>query len=128
MTAVFVAIFGGLGAVVRLLVDGTARRFVGHLVPWQTSVINGAGSLIAGLVAGMATSTTTFGPVDPTTWQTVALVGFCGGFTTMSSAAADTVALLHRRRHLQAAAYAVGTAIAAVLACMAGWLLGASLV
>lgn len=78
-----VAVGGALGAVLRQLVSvslaGRGR------VPWGALAVNVAGSFIAGLVLTL--------PLDPT-WQLVVLSGFCGGLTTFSTFAVETVQLV----------------------------------
>ncbi|TKR23560.1 CrcB family protein [Cellulomonas hominis] len=51
--------------------------------------------------------------------------GFCGGFTTYSSLATDTVLLLDRDRVALGVAYALGTVLVGALATVAGIALGA---
>ena len=60
----------------------------------------------------------------PTGLETVLLVGFLGGFTTYSSFAFQSVALLEQGRMLAATANMIGTTIAALLAVVAGLQLG----
>ena len=50
----------------------------------------------------------------------VAVIGFCGGYTTFSTAMADTVRLARDGQAVRAALNAVGTALLTVLAVLAG--------
>jgi len=84
--------------------------------PWTVFWINVVGSaLLAALPA--------LGVVRRTAWLAVFLgTGVLGGFTTMSAASAETVALLERGDDLLAFAYAGGTLLAAVTAVLlVGW-------
>ncbi len=115
-TAVLIALAGGLGAATRFVVDGVVRaRF--PLLP--TLVVNVTGSLVLGLLAGLAN--------DGTVGNTAAAVlgtGFLGGYTTFSAAGAETVRLLADRRFAAAALVSVGMLLASVGACAAGVALG----
>ena len=121
MTAVLVAVVGGLGAAARFVVDGWFRgRWAGRL-PLATMVINVSGSLLIGLLAGaMAVGTL------PVTAYTVAATGFCGGYTTFSTAMVETVRLAQAGDRRRAVANTVGTLVLAVAAASLGYLITAS--
>ncbi len=113
MSALLVALAGGAGAITRLVVDGEVRerlartRFAGSPLPWATGVVNVTGSLLLGLVTGAALLGSA-----PTTTQRVVGTGFCGGYTTFSTASVETLRLLRDRRWGAAAlAAAVPTAL-----------------
>lgn len=86
---VWVGLAGSVGAVARFYLDGTIRGRVASRVPVGTIVINLAGSLLLGVLTGMVV----FHHVIPTL-TLVAGTGFCGGFTTFSTASFETVRLL----------------------------------
>jgi CrcB protein len=50
-------------------------------------------------------------------------IGVLGGFTTFSSYALETVLMIERKNYALAAAYAVGSAVFAILAVMLGLLI-----
>ena len=108
-----VAVGGALGAVLRQLVSvGLAGR---GRVPWGALVVNVVGSFIAGLAIAL--------PLDPG-WQLVVLSGFCGGLTTFSTFAVETVQLMIDRK-ARAAVLNVTLSIAlGLLAVVAGILIG----
>ncbi|GAB3661573.1 hypothetical protein GCM10027596_21770 [Nocardioides korecus] len=100
---------GALGALGRWLLTGLVPTQPGHF-PWTVLGINVVGSA---LLAGV--------PLLPaarrTPWVAVLLgTGVLGGFTTMSTASTDTVGLLDSGHVGLAAAYALGTLGAALLA------------
>lgn len=49
-----VAVFGGLGALARFLVDGAIASRAGRDLPLGTLVVNASGALALGLLAGLA--------------------------------------------------------------------------
>ena len=107
MTVLLVALGAAVGAPIRFAV---ASRLDGAW-PSGTLLVNLAGSLVLGLLAGLS--------VGP---DTAALLGtgWCGGLTTYSSFAVQT----HDRGRRTGAAYAVVTVVGALAAATAGYLLG----
>lgn len=97
MILVWVSLAGGLGALARALVD----RLVVVRWPawWATLGINLAGSFAVGVAAG----------VLPAAAFAVVGTGFCGGFTTFSTASWQVARELGRRRHRFAVAYLAAT-------------------
>ncbi|NHU85547.1 CrcB family protein [Kocuria sp. JC486] len=130
MTPILVsAVAGGVGAAARFVLDGEIRvRWRGG-VPLSTLLINVLGSLVLGLAVGLAApSSGSFTvPADPGPWVLVA-VGFCGGFTTFSTAMFETLQPLYERQPWAALAYLWGTAVAAVVAVGLGLAVGLILV
>ncbi|HEV7622526.1 MAG TPA: fluoride efflux transporter CrcB [Amnibacterium sp.] len=114
-----VAVSGGLGAVARYLLDLAIRSRIGTAFPAGTALINLSGSLLLGLLVGLADA----GAV-PTALRLVAGTGFLGGYTTFSAASVETVALVAARRRVAAVANGVGVPIACVLLAAAGLALG----
>ena len=117
MTPLLVALVGGLGAASRFVVDGWFRgRWAGQL-PLATIAINVSGSLVIGALAGaLATGAL------PVTWYTVAATGFCGGYTTFSTAMVETVRLAQAGDRRRAVANALGTLVLTVAAASLGYL------
>ncbi|WP_336650523.1 CrcB family protein [Kocuria rosea] len=115
MTALLICLLGGLGAMARFAVDGTVRQRWGATFPAGTVVVNVSGSFLAGLLSGAALAGVLGGPA-----ASVAVIGFCGGYTTFSTAMADTVRLVRDGRTLRAVLNAAGTGALTVLAVLAG--------
>ena len=115
MTWLCVAVGAAVGAPVRLLVsgwlDGRRLRGTGGGLPWGTLGVNVVGSLLLGGFSATALD-----------GRAAALlgVGFCGGLTTYSAFAVQTVALGLRR----GAVYAALTVGLGLAACVLGWILG----
>jgi fluoride exporter len=113
-----VAVAGAAGAVARYLVDLMSwRRSTGRR-PVGTAVVNLTGSLLAGLVAGLAV----YHGLGEAAVR-VAGAGFCGGYTTFSALAFETVALAgHGERHAALANLVVNLA-GGIVAAAAGFAL-----
>ncbi len=97
MTAVLLSLAGALGAVCRLAVDGLVRARFGGRFPLGTMSINVGGSLLLGVLTGLVLFHGAPGAV-----QTVLGTGFCGGYTTFSTASFETVRLAEQRRPVAA--------------------------
>lgn len=115
MTAVLLALAGGLGAATRLVVDGLARPRVRADFPWATVLINVSGSFLLGLLAGIDAGGR---------WHDIAGTGFLGGYTTFSTASLETAGLLLERRPVAAIANGIGVLVICVAAASAGYALG----
>ena len=114
-----VALAGGLGAVARFLLDTAVRSRIGTAGPAGTVLINLTGSLLLGLVVGLAGA----GAV-PDALRLVAGTGFLGGYTTFSAASVETDALVVARRRAAALANGLGVPVACVALAAAGLALG----
>lgn len=86
--ALGVGLLAGVGAVSRYLVDRAITDWRGSGFPWGTLVINVAGSLVLGVVVGLATHH----GLSPITAVVIGS-GFCAGFTTFSTWTWETLAL-----------------------------------
>jgi CrcB protein len=122
MTVLLVALAGGLGAATRFVVDGLIRGRWSRVFPLATVLINVSGSALLGLLAGALAYRSM-----PSTAYVVAAVGFCGGYTTFSTAMVETVRLAQQGDYRRAVANALGTLVLAVGAAALGvlvmWLL-----
>ncbi|HSM79537.1 MAG TPA: fluoride efflux transporter CrcB [Bryobacteraceae bacterium] len=91
-TALWISLGAIVGANLRYLVGQYAHRWIPSRFPLGTLVINISASFILGLfltwVGGRA-------PLDPR-WRLLVAVGFCATYSTYSSYAAETFALLER--------------------------------
>ncbi|WP_198324597.1 fluoride efflux transporter CrcB [Methanopyrus sp. KOL6] len=82
-----VAVGGALGAVCRYLLSGLVPQVRGF--PVGTVLVNTLGSFIFGFLAWLMM----FGSLSPKI-RALAMVGFCGSLTTLSTMAYETVELL----------------------------------
>ncbi len=85
MSLLLVMLGGGIGAGGRYLLGGWLHLQLGNGFPWGTFAVNALGSLLIGLVFGLAPGTTLF--LD---------VGVLGGFTTFSTFSYETLRLSAR--------------------------------
>lgn len=99
-----VALAGGLGAAARLVVDGVVRTRWTTVFPLATLVVNVTGSAALGLLLGGHLA-----GVVPTSVLLVAGVGFCGGYTTFSTAMVEVVRLAQDGAALRAAGYVLAS-------------------
>lgn len=125
-----VSVAGGVGASARLIVDGLITSLLGSRVgaqqssrvttfPVGTTVINVFGSLLLGLVFGLAQH-----ELITARWELIIGTGFLGGFTTFSTASLETIRLLGRRRWLAGGACGVGMLVCAIAAATLGFAVG----
>jgi CrcB protein len=105
---VWLALAGGLGAVARLVLDGAVRERTEATV-LGTMLVNLSGSLLLGLVAGLASAS-----VLPEGLRLVLGTGFLGGYTTFSTASVETVRLARQRRWAAAALHGPGMLVGSV--------------
>lgn len=88
MNFVIVALGAIFGANLRYILSRLAARLIGPVFPYGTLIINVIGSFIVGWFMIWTTERVL---VDPR-WRLLIVIGFCGGFTTFSSYAFETMA------------------------------------
>lgn len=111
-----VGLGGFFGANARFWVSTALARYVEASLPWGTLVANLTGSFIIGFFLAW-TSERVF--ADPS-YRLVIAVGFCGAYTTFSSYAFETVAMLEQGNYGAAAGNFLLNNILAVVAVMLG--------
>ena len=89
MNLLLVVLGGGIGAGGRYLLGSWLHLQLGNGFPWGTFAVNTLGSLMIGLIFGLAQSKT-ISP-DTTLFLTV---GVLGGFTTFSAFSLETLRLI----------------------------------
>ena len=99
-TALWVFLGGGLGSVCRWALGQTLTN-AGWPAPYPTLAINVLGSVLIGFLMAMWSAD------EAAPWRWLAVVGFCGGFTTFSTFSLENVQLLADRRYETAAGYMV---------------------
>ena len=117
MTAwLLVCVGGPVGAVTRWLLDGTVQRRWPSRFPVGILVVNVLGSFVLGAVLA---GTLDWNERDD--WVALLGTGFCGGFTTLSTFAYETVALVEGGAGLLAVANVVTSVGLSLAAAFAGW-------
>jgi fluoride exporter len=111
----FLALGGAAGTLARYALQGLVQP-AGGTFPAGTLVVNLAGALLLGflmrylLASGMASPALRAGLT----------IGFCGGFTTMSTFSYETVALISDGELWRATLYVVGSVGGSLVAIAAG--------
>jgi fluoride exporter len=114
----FIAISLGaiVGANARYVISRYAARILGPVFPYGTLVINVAGSLIVGFFIIWSSERAL---VDPR-WRLLVVIGFCGGFTTFSSYAFETMAYFEQGQWLLMTTNILTNNLLCLLAVVAG--------
>ena len=122
IATVLMALAGGVGAALRLLLNASVHRRIASRYPVAMSIINISGSFVLGLIVGVAG-----GRILPDSWSIVVGVGLVGGFTAFSTTSLQTVRLLQEHRAWLAVANSFGMLAVAVFVAAVGLWLGAAL-
>lgn len=113
----WVAAGSALGGLARFLVSGLVARAVGETFPWGTMVVNVTGAFAIGVLAVMARHQGLLSL--PAAWP-VAVTGFLGSYTTVSSFSLQTLALAREGEWLRAA----GNIVLSLACCLGAAALG----
>ena len=117
-----IAVGGGIGAIARHALNGAVAARFGSGFPAGIFVVNVAGCLVIGLLAGaIAASRLPLGELT----RTFLVVGVLGGFTTFSSFGLDTFTLARGGQAGLAALNGFGQLLAGVCAVWLGFSVGA---
>jgi CrcB protein len=101
----------------------THARYGPDPFPLAVLVVNVAGCLLAGVLAGLLASTRIHLPVEA---RTFLMVGLLGGFTTFSAFGVDTFTLLHSGHYATAALNVFGQVGLTLVAVWAGFALASA--
>ncbi len=111
-----VAIGGAVGSVCRFLCQKYSSEVYPHAFPLGTFIVNISGCLLIGLLFGAMEKGSLLNPE----WRLLLVTGFCGGFTTFSSFAAENIQLLKSGQVLLFALYTAGSVVLGILATWCG--------
>jgi fluoride exporter len=115
-----VAIGGAFGALSRYGIDRAIEQRSESAFPWSTLAINVSGCFLVGLVIAALVDRN-----HAPDWLRAALVvGFCGGFTTFSTFAQETLDLLETSEVALALTSVAANAVLGLLAVFAGSRIG----
>ena len=123
--ACLVLLGGFLGGVARLLVGEIVGRRLGQGFPFGTVVVNISGAFLIGALARLAGAAG--GVLAGDLFRDFAIVGVCGGYTTVSSFALQTLHLALEGEPIRAGANVVVSSGLSLLATAAGFGLAAVL-
>jgi CrcB protein len=112
-----VAAGGAIGSVARYVFSTFVLRVSGPFLPAATFAVNLIGCVIFGAIAGAAEQRLALTPEA----RLFLLVGVLGGFTTFSSYAFESVALIQRGQLVFASVNIVGQVVAGLLGLWAGY-------
>jgi CrcB protein len=115
-----VAAGGALGSAARYLLSTFVLRVSGSLFPSGTFAVNLLGCIVFGVIAGAAEQRVPLSPAS----RAFLLVGVLGGFTTFSSYAFESYALLRDGQIAAATLNIVGQVLAGLLGVWMGFALG----
>jgi CrcB protein len=119
LNLLLIAAGGALGSVARFLLTAFVLRVSGSLFPLGTFAVNLAGCIVFGVIAGAAEHRL---PLAPGT-RLFLLVGLLGGFTTFSSYAFESFALVREGQFLWASINIAGQVVAGLAGVWAGYVL-----
>jgi fluoride exporter len=105
-----------VGANLRYWMSRYALRWLGPVFPFGTLIINVLGSFMVGF---FVIWTTERALVDPR-WRLLVVVGFCGGYTTFSSYAFETMSFLQTGQWLLMTGNFLANNLLACVAALAG--------
>ena len=119
MNLLLIAIGGALGSIARYLLSTFVLRLSGTLFPLGTFVVNVVGCVVFGAIVGAAQQRVVLSPDA----RAFLLVGVLGGFTTFSSYASESVALLRDGHIFHATINIVGQVFAGLAGLWTAYLL-----
>jgi fluoride exporter len=122
-TILWISLGAIVGANLRYFVAQQFARLVSPEFPYATLAINITGSFVLGFFLVWTTDRVL---ADPR-WRLLIAVGFCGGYTTYSSYAYETFALLEQGRWLSSILNVAGSNLLSLLAVVLGAVLARSL-
>ncbi|MFO0980597.1 MAG: fluoride efflux transporter CrcB [Planctomycetota bacterium] len=111
-----IAIGGALGSCARFAAGTLVSVRYGSQFPWGTLVVNVTGSFLIGVFLAWTTERVL---IDPR-WRFFLAVGVCGGYTTFSSFAYDTMQLITKGYLLSAFGNVALSTVASVAAVFLG--------
>ena len=116
MVWVGVLLAGGVGSVLRFLVDGAVARRVARPFPFGTLAVNISGAALLGVLGGLALSRHA---------ALLADTAFVGAYTTFSTWMLETLRLGEERQRLYALANVVVSMVLGIAAALLGqWIAG----
>jgi fluoride exporter len=123
--AALVLLGGFFGGILRFWLSGLVGRAVGETFPWGTLVVNITGASAVGALVGSAE--TIGGPLATETIRDLAIIGFFGSYTTVSSFSLQTLNLALDGQFARAALNVALSTVLCVAGLAAGYLIAWSI-
>jgi fluoride exporter len=112
----FVGIGGGLGSMLRYIIQVFVGRHVPLVFPLGTFLVNISGCFLIGMFYSLAEKHTGFTPE----WRLFLITGICGGYTTFSTYSYDGLILLRQGAGLSFCMYVIGSVVLGLVATFVG--------
>jgi len=113
---ILVGIGGAAGSIARYVMATYLSRLFPSAFPYGTFAVNILGCLVIGVLFGLSERFSWF----TGDWRIFLATGFCGGFTTFSSFAAENVQLLQQSNYLTFALYSIASFTLGLMAVFMG--------
>ena len=119
MKLVWISILGLTGVLARYATTEIGKRLIPIDFPWGTLAANLLGSFLIGMIYVWGIERQEISE----TLRTAIIIGFLGGFTTMSSYSMDVIRFVDSQQYIRAALYGLGTPAICLCLTMLGVLL-----
>ncbi len=111
-----IGIGGGIGSILRYLIQVCANRYLPLVFPTGTFLVNISGCFLIGLIYGLSGRNI---PLSPE-WRLFLITGICGGYTTFSSFSYESINLFRQGNHLSFLLYTTLSVVIGLLATIGG--------
>ncbi len=115
-TLLIIGLGGGIGSILRYLVQVYISRYVTLAFPVGTLLVNISGCLLIGLLYGLSTRYT----VITVEWRLFLITGICGGYTTFSSFSYESISLFKQGNYTYFILYTTLSFVLGLLATVGG--------
>lgn len=115
-----VVLGAGIGGGLRYVLGGWIAERWGTSFPWHTFAVNISGAFLLGILMALSVER---GMVAPG-WRLFLGVGILGGYTTFSTLAYESMALMERGLMLSGALNMLGSGLAGLVAVLVGLVIG----
>jgi fluoride exporter len=118
-TWLIIGLGGGIGSVLRYLVQVLVTRHFASPFPAGTFLVNITGCLLIGVLYGLSARSEAF----TLEWRLFLITGICGGYTTFSSFSLESINLLKAGHYTYFILYASLSFVLGLLATVGGTIL-----